>query len=158
MSRAIIYNDLERIQRGRASRMPARVDGAKVRKSVEILGLIFLYALIYLQIQTKMTQTSSDLAVAQRDYLHLQNVQRDLVQQVAGLEEPARIQRLALAMGMISPQDKQLAQVYSAPWAAEVKPVADVKQANASSGNEKLSLWTKLFAFGSQAEAKATIQ
>lgn len=158
MSRAIVYNDLERIQRGRVSRMPARVDGAKVGRWVAILGLILLYALIYLQIQTKKTQTSSDLAVAQQDYLQLQNEQRDLVQQVAGLREPARIQRLALAMGMVPPQDKRLAQVFSAPWVAEVKSVADVKQADASGGSEKLSLWTKLFAFGSQAEAKATIQ
>ena len=158
MSRTIVYNDLERVQRGRASRLPARVDSSRIKKAVEILGLILLFALAHIQIQTRILQTSSSLAVAQRDYLSLQNAQRDMTQQVAGLKDPARIHRLALSIGMVPPQEQRFAQVYSAPWAADVKPASDVRRADASIENGKVSLWAKLFAFSSQAEAKTTVE
>ena len=158
MSRTIVSNDFERVQRGRAARTPARVDSVKVKKFLGLLVLILFFALIHLQIQSKISHSSSTLAMAQQDYLRLQNVQRDLTQQVAALKDPARIQRLALSMGMIPPQELKLSKVYSAPWTADRNPSIGLKEASAKTETEKISLWAKFLGFSSQAEAKSTVQ
>ena len=156
MSRSIVFNDLEKVQKRRAARIPSRKASRGIKGIMGIFCFLLLFAMIHLQIQTHISQESRSLASSQEEYFRLQNVERDLTQQVAGLKGPARIRRLALSIGMVPPQDQRFAQVYSAPWATEIKPASDVRRADATSGSEKLSLWAKLLPFSSQAEAKTT--
>jgi cell division protein FtsL len=151
-------NEILRVQKGRVARKNPNLNNGKINILIICMAGILFFALSYLYLQTLNIQTSMDLAKTQKFYLELQNQQFRLVQEVAELKDPSRIQKLAMGIGMIPPNEDRLAQVYMAPWqnrgkaAVAIKPVAEK-----SAMTERASLWSKIFSFSARAEANASV-
>jgi len=151
-------NEILRVQKGRAARKNPNLDNGKINMLIICMAGILIFALSYLYLQTKNIQTSMDLAKTQKSYLELQNRQLRLVQEVAELKDPSRIQKLAMGIGMIPPNEDRLAQVYMAPWKNRVKAAVAIEPvAMKPASTERASLWGKLFSFSARAEANASV-
>ena len=150
-------NHVELVQKARSARRSSKVSKDASSKVLWIMVFGIMFWLVYMYVNAQLMQSSMQLAKSQQTYKIRYNQQQILIQDSAVLKDPARIGRLAMELGMTPPSDNRLAQVYAAPWSVELKPaVATQAGKNARLDNTKLSFWTKLFSFTSQAEAKTS--
>ncbi len=151
-------NEILRVQKGRAARKNPNIDSGKINMVIITMAGVLIFALSYLYLQTLTIQTSMDLAKTQKSFLELQNRQLRLVQEVAELKDPSRIQKLALVIGMIPPNEDRLAHVYMAPWQGEAKTAASIEPVVLKTPKtERASVWGRIFSFTTRAEAKASV-
>lgn len=153
MRRNFKYEDWDRFRYAYAKKRKDRFNSFWMKSLLMLILFIFSYGLIYIQLHTRITEISRELAQEQKDYLRIKNIEKDLIRQIAEYKAPARIEKLALSIGMIPSTEKKYVRTYSVPWSVQLAQTSAevLEEANAESGN--ISFLSKLFTFISSVEA-----